>query len=299
MNDKSEQLETKVTTGEKNLACFKWKVLSAPTLNHVKAIDCTMEIAARTWKSIVPISVVFDFEDPLFQLEYARKTILGNCATRGNVRVGEFYYTDAVARTINGNTHPSILPLGISNGDMIVSLNPNMSWYTGIEEDGNLGDHDLIGTCLHEIIHGLGFTSHGFRVVQHLNTTFAWVENRSDRFLAFVTTLTPDGKNVPISDYYENPENLGYALTSNNLYFSTADGVIAKLFAPKIYSLITSVIHLDEETYSGSENSLMTPTASMHDKCDKCRDVGPITRKILEIIRDPSAKPPTSFRFRA
>lgn len=268
-NYNSEQVERNVTT--------EWRVLNAPTQNHEMAIEQCMEIVKNSLPPNFTLSIQFEFCD-----ELPWKDVMAGCETHF-ASIGKYDYTRAVAQAMKGDY---CVP---DKAHMRIRLDSNIPWYTGFEEKRGPEDYDLITNCLHEIVHGLGISVDGFDVHRNGGTISAWVIRPRNRFLAFVLTLTPEGNYVPIRKYFDKPQRLGAAITSNNLYFGDANGLVAKLYAPRRYLYGSSVCHLDQTTYEETENSLMTPFGSSH---ETCHDIGPITREILAIMRDPSSKPP-------
>jgi Secretion system C-terminal sorting domain len=156
------------------------------------------------------------------------------------------------------------------------------NWYFGIDGIPQAGKTDFVTVVLHEIGHGLGITK-GYNVdgdngeVSSFFSPFHviydhFIENNSDANL--------------VRNFVPPSTVLKTELTSGTLFFRTpqlekisagADNR-AKIFAPNPFQGGSSIAHLDELTYNGSLNALMTPqigTAEVH------QNPGPIVMKML------------------
>ncbi|MBI3923834.1 MAG: hypothetical protein HY318_20600, partial [Armatimonadetes bacterium] len=147
----------------------------------------------------------------------------------------------------------------------------SMDFYYGT--DGNNGnDIDFFTVVLHEMGHGLGFIA----LVESDGTFFGGDPAIFDTFLADgsdsnAKVLTGKSDSERAADViggslYFNGANTFKAGNSNN----------AKLYAPDPYEQGSSTSHVDEDTYSGSDE-LMTPFSS-----GTTHEVGPIATAIFE-----------------
>ncbi|NJM24665.1 MAG: hypothetical protein HC859_03230, partial [Bacteroidia bacterium] len=118
------------------------------------------------------------------------------------------------------------------------------------------GEYSFVTVVLHEIGHGLGFVdsytvsgSQGVVGVQDTGVPMifdAFIQNGS-------------GQNLLTS--FDSPSAaLATQLTSQSLFFSATTVTNAKLYAPSTFDGGSSVAHLDELTYNGTANALMTPS---------------------------------------
>lgn len=156
------------------------------------------------------------------------------------------------------------------------------NWYFGTDGIPQTGKTDFVTVVLHEIGHGLGITK-GYNVtgdVGEISSFFSplhviydhFIENSSEKNLVqnFVPPSTP----------------LKTELTSGALWFRTpqlqkiVDGPDerALLFAPDPFQAGSSIAHLDEGFYNGSENALMTPQVG---NAEVIHDPGPVVKKML------------------
>ncbi len=181
------------------------------------------------------------------------------------------WYATALANSIAGEE------LNPDESDFDIFLSSSVSWYYGTDGATPNGQQDLVSAALHELGHGLGFiglakktgSEGSFGLLEMsdfgpLVTSFPWPELDTlpgifDRFLAHP-------QNGPL-ELMDNPGNaLGSAMTSNQLRFNGAyameanNGNAPRIYAPSIFSLGSSCVHLNESTYpEGNANELMTP----------------------------------------
>lgn len=168
--------------------------------------------------------------------------------------------------------------------DFSTDFNKSANWYYGTNGAAPADKYDLVSVVLHEIGHGLGFigtmgttgTDHGtYGFANGLTITF-------DHYLE-----NYNGELLTDTSIFDVPSNaLFNVLTGNLLYF---DGPVernnntdhrARLYAPDEFNQGSSVYHLDEDIYSGTnENILMTPFIS---KGEAMHYPGPITMGMVQ-----------------
>jgi hypothetical protein len=171
--------------------------------------------------------------------------------------------------------------------DIFAEFNSDVNWYF---DKGDAvvpqGQFDFVAIVLHELCHGLGFTS-----TYRANTTqAAWgdLSNSGATYPRIYDYLIVNGKDESLlnTTLFANPSTLLRSqLTSNNLFFNSPlatainNNTKPKVYAPTTYEGGSSISHLDDATYrSGDRNSLMTSAASQR---EIIRDPGPITLNIL------------------
>lgn len=169
--------------------------------------------------------------------------------------------------------------------DIVVTFNSSTSWYFGVDGQTPSGKADFVTLALHEVGHGLG-----------IGTTFAMVGQLAgtwggDGGFPFVFDLfVVDGAGRALTDtaLFPNPSlELGAALQSDDLFFDGSHaaaangGVPPKLYAPDRWEDLSSVLHLDEDSFpAGDPDSLMTP---FFGTAEAIHDPGPVA---LGMLRD-------------
>lgn len=186
------------------------------------------------------------------------------------------WYPIALAEKISGQELNSV-----NEPDITAEFNSSAPWYLGLAAPPS-NQFDFTSVVLHELCHGLGFTS-SFR---ESGTSGAWgfgtgspfaydhfIENGGSQLL--INTSNFANPSVPLKDQ----------LTSDNLFFNSPSATAvnndtkAKVYAPTTYEGGSSISHVNDATYpSGNPNSLMTAGASLR---EVIRDPGPIVKGIF------------------
>lgn len=203
------------------------------------------------------------------------------------------WYPTSLANSITGTE------LNVGEVDMDIFVNGAFSWYYGTDGLTPAGQYDFVSVIMHELGHGLGFTSLtkkdsttgsiGFLQMSDFapaTTSFPWPDLDSlpgiyDRYLE-------NNSGTDLISYPNPSSTLGSQLTSGAMYFNGANtlaetgGTRARVHAPASFALGTSVLHLNEATYPvGHAEELMTPyisTGNSH------HYVGPMTLAMLKDI---------------
>lgn len=150
---------------------------------------------------------------------------------------------------------------GPNDPDITADFNRNNNWYYGTDGKTPAGQTDLVSVVLHEIAHGLGFIGF-FDVTANRGQYSAGLPAVYDHF---IETGFNERFVVAESKYPDNSAALYQQLTSNSLYLNgqilrQRTGQRARLYAPTVFDLGSSVYHFDENIYvAGDINSLMTP----------------------------------------
>ena len=206
-------------------------------------------------------------------------TILGQASpadfTRnfpGQLRAGT-WYPMALAEKLAGQELNSV-----NDPDITADFNSTAPWYLGVAAPP-ANQFDFTTIVLHELCHGLGFTS-SFR---KSGNNGAWGFGTGSNF-AFDTFVENGSLQQLINTTnFKNPSTaLGDQLTSDNIFFNSPTGIATnkgekiKLYAPNTYEAQSSIAHVNDATYpSGDANSLMTAGATLR---EVIRDPGPIVK---------------------
>jgi hypothetical protein len=169
----------------------------------------------------------------------------------------DVWYPSALAEAIGGKN------LNGTEADIIINVNENISWSYNTDGSKEAFKYDLKTVILHEIAHGLGFTSS--MKLGDSNTTQAQWGIEGQPLIYDLFSQREDGVALTNTEFIGNPStNLKEALTSSNLFFKISEGYFSrdlpKLYAPLNFKLGGTLSHLDESKYpKGTENSLMSP----------------------------------------
>lgn len=159
--------------------------------------------------------------------------------------------------------------------DIVVNMNSSFnSWYFGTDANTPSGRIDFVTVVLHELGHGIGFTG-SVRGDEDAETA-EWgfgddpdtPVNESDPII--YDRFVVDGNNTEITNtlIYPNPSSQLYdAVTGQNggLFFvgdeagTVYGGLPVPLYAPEPWDTGSSYSHLDQQTFSNTENALMRP----------------------------------------
>jgi hypothetical protein len=188
------------------------------------------------------------------------------------------WYVSALANALSGRD------LDKNNPEIIIQVNSEAPWNSRGDGAPNQTEYDLRSVMLHEVGHGLGFSSNDtYESFYGVGTL-----SRPTSFDAYLETI--DGQKL--IDLPSPSKELGTALTSSLLWSGTLGikangGVKPKIFSPSTYIPGSSISHLDENTFSKSGlDSVMTPILSPG---EVFIGPGPLMLAMMEDMRN---KPP-------
>ncbi len=174
-----------------------------------------------------------------------------------NLPYANVWYPAPLAEALSGKD------LNAGDFEMTVSLNANVNWYFGLDARPQAGKYDMVTVMLHEIAHGLGFSSSMSVLTNGLQGQYG----QSGSAYVFDVFVQDSRKiNLTNTGIYGNPsQDLKNSMTSNALFFGLKNpkfaSVLPRLYAPSPYKSGSSFSHFDESTYTvGSPNSLMSPS---------------------------------------
>ena len=174
------------------------------------------------------------------------------------------YYIGGLSAPFPNRGYPTALMEKISqtnlNGDSYdinVFINSTVDWNYELNPSDIGSQADFVGTMMHEILHGVGFTAQVFYNEDNdLGFYNAFTENRHSAFADRMRL----GSN-PLDNLEDASLEMGNAFTSQNLFFERINLSTLKLYAPPVYDGGSSVSHLDQNTYANTPNSMMGPSA--------------------------------------
>lgn len=244
-------------------------------------VQASLDIWAANFRSSVAITVDATWE------RSKSENILGSA--RGGSYFSSFtgapdpglWYVSALANALAGKD------LDRNNPEIIIQVNSEASWNSRGDGMPARGEYDLKSVFLHEVGHGLGFSSNdSYELVSGVGTL-----SMPTPFDAYLQT--EDGKRL--ADLPSPSKELGTALTSS-LVWSGALGITAnggikpKMFTPLTYEPGSSTSHLDESTFTNAGlDSVMTPRL---DSGEIFVGPGPLVLAMMEDLRN---KPPAGL----
>jgi PKD repeat protein len=220
------------------------------------AFQFAVDIWAVLLNSPVPIKINAQFTD-------LGAGVLGSAGPDSYVRdfrnapTDTTFYAIALAEKIAGRE--------LNDPDQ-PEINTNFSstqdWYYGT--DGQAGDQfDFVTVVLHELAHGLGFTTgRGFDAETGVGS-WDLVANKIHVYSEAIEI--EDG--TRLVDLPNDTEAVGDAFTGGALFYNgplsveTLGGERVRLYAPEEFAGGSSIAHVDEDAYpAGDPNSLMSPS---------------------------------------
>jgi len=159
------------------------------------------------------------------------------------------------------------------DADIIVNMNCNYNnWYFGTDANTPGGLIDFVTVALHEIGHGIGFLG----VVRADNDTQLASSGFNNGQIPYIyDVFAVDGffNNLTNPDIFPDNSTAKYDFLTgrnNGVFFDGAEAELAnaaddrvRLFAPSPFQRGASFSHLDQFTFSNTENALMRPAVDM------------------------------------
>ena len=234
------------------LSTFKVNYVNVPAAEQL-AVQAAIDIWSDNWSSSVPVNVVANFVPEGTSGILASASPVNFFHNFTGAPDSTLWYASAMANAIAGKD------LDPSSPEISININSTMANSFYLATDGNCPSnlYDLESIILHEVAHGLGFLS---------NDSY-------DRFSQYGSIDQP----TPFDAYAQTPDGgrlmdlatpslaLGAAI-QNTLVWSGKNGIAANngikplLYTPTPYEAGSSVSHLDQATFAGTDNALMTPS---------------------------------------
>ncbi len=216
------------------------------------------EAAVSIWESYINTSKTIRIKATWASL--AGGSLASSGATRifrnfKNAPLTDVWYVVPLAEAISGEE------LNSGDYDINVNVNKNINWSYNTQGTPINNKYDLSTIVLHEIAHGLGYSS---TMKPSGNSQAQWGQSGYGMIYDFFLQK-PDKVLFTNSTVYGNPSaTLLSAITSGSVYFKVNNPGLAKdlpkIYSPNPYEDGGSLSHVDESYYpAGSENSLMTP----------------------------------------
>lgn len=246
------------------------------------AFDYAASIWAATINTTVPISIRACWAD----LDWPKLGYSGGGSLYRDfpgAPLSGIYYFSSLANALHG------ADLDDTRYDMYITYNSDVNYYYGLDANTLSHQHDFVTLAMHEIAHGLNFSGSAFY------SSGTGYLGDSEGNPNIYDTFVRDGDGDPLIGY-ENPSvNLGFALTTNNLWFHGSNAMAAnsgsrvRIYAPIEWKSGSSYVHLDYDTFNETVSSLMV---SMLKDGTANHDTGPITRGLLSDLGWPDRLEP-------
>lgn len=156
------------------------------------------------------------------------------------------YYPVAIAEKITGQE------MNGSDPDIIANFNGAFDWHYDPNSAPLANKYDLTTVVLHEMGHGLGFS--GTMTISNNNGFYGL----SGAYPIIYDVPIETGSNVNVIESNSSAAELANIFRSQSLFFDAPSG-LSKLYAPAVFNGGSSISHLDEATFNGTSNALMTP----------------------------------------
>jgi len=191
--------------------------------------------------------------------------VLGQATTGALWPVADSWAPIGLANQVEGTD------LNGADAEVLADFSSTANWYFGTDGNTPSGQVDFVSVVLHEVYHGLGFIGSiqrddGVGAAECNGTAGAGCWGFDSGTPMTFDRFVENGSNQNLVSGFPNPSTeLGAQLTSNNLFFDGPNtkaangGNPARLYAPSTWAVGSSINHLDEDTYNGTQNALMTP----------------------------------------
>lgn len=166
------------------------------------------------------------------------------------------FYPVALAEKITGRN------LNGNNPEIFIQFSNSANWHYDPTTNAPSGKYDLATVVLHEIGHGLGFA--GTFSVGATTGDFG-LQDTTIPIIYDVPIENGSGANL-IQSFASPSAAMRTQLTSESIFFKSPTAVRPRLYAPTEFNSGSSISHLDEDTYIGNADALMTPQIAPQEK---------------------------------
>lgn len=252
------------------------------------AFDYARYILEHTLNADPSVPIVVDAEMKILDPSIGGQTDfdhVANFSLSGN----PFYHDDIAYPTSLAN-YLSGSDLDPSKSDIRITFNKNADYYYGTDALCPSDKHDFVSIALHELIHGLGFGASNWEYIDGAGNSSVyykrWMYGMTyypqafDRFLQRTSgdLLTNYVAMDPaVDDFFFNND---LVWNGSNAVFANG-GVLPKIFTRGVYLQGSTGVHLDDVTYDGTPNALMTHDIRLG---EAIHNPGPIAIGILKDI---------------
>ncbi|WP_420317989.1 T9SS type A sorting domain-containing protein [Ekhidna sp.] len=225
-----------------------------------KAFQYAVDIWARTITSEVPIRITANWSQ-------LGSGVLGSASSTNtisnfkNAPISDVRYPIALAEKLARKQ------LNLTTQSEITSnFNSEIDWYFGTDANPPSDQYDMVSVVLHEIGHGLGFSS-SFGANAQVAVWGLSNSGQTNTPIIYDLYLQDALGNQIIDEsvYPNNSAELLVAVSNNNVVYGSSlakdiNTQFPSIYAPNPWNGGSSISHLDESVFpAGSSNSLMSP----------------------------------------
>jgi hypothetical protein len=224
--------------------------------------EAAFQTAVDIWESLISSPVTIRIQAQWTPLSSG---VLGSAGTTRIIRNFSgaqklnVWYPVALAEKMLGEN------INDTDPDIVASFNSSFgNWHFSATSPPGAGKYDFITVVLHEIGHGLGIYD-GFTVSNGQGSIDTWGTELPIIYDVPIETVT--NQNL-IQSFLSPSTDLATHLTSGGLFFDSHP-IRPQLYAPAVYNSGSSIAHLNDNTYDGTADALMTsavaPAERIHD----------------------------------
>lgn len=245
---------------KRNLRTEATSSIEVTYTNFPSSAKIAFEEAVKIWESILISPQTIRINASWESLP--GRTLAYSGATRvfrnfDKVPYFDVWYVVPLAEAISGKD------LNPGEFDINVTLNRNINWSYATNGTSFSGKFDLVTVALHEIAHGLGFSS-SMKLIND-DSEGQWGQTGYPYIYDLFLQDAAARQLINKSNFVNPSSSLKTVLESGDLFFQISNSKYAndlpKVHSPNPYKSGGSISHLDEKKYPpGSMHSLMSPT---------------------------------------
>ena len=242
--------------------------------------------AVDIWESLISSSVTIRIKAEWTSLASG---VLGSAGT-SNIFINfpgaqklNVWYPTVLAEKLTGKN------LNEDEPDIAAKFNSDLtSWHFDISSPPPSGKYDFVTIVLHEIGHGLGITG-GFTVSNSQGSLDAY----GTGLPMIYDVSVKNNLSQNILEAFPSPSvGMATQLSGGDLSFDSKS-TLARIYAPNPFSAGSSIYHLDDDTFDGTSDALMTHAIasgeSIHDPGIALNMLNDLGWKIISINHTPIA----------
>ena len=260
---------------KKSGARIKNANINVDYINFPAGAETAFEYAVSIWETLISSPVAINVTAVWTNLSSGTLGAAGPSFWTSNFNGApkfNIYYPGPIAEKLakadlNGTNEP----------DIVAQFNSSINWYFQTNGIPGQSQYDFVTVVLHELGHGLGFTS-TFDVDFGIGRYGEFTDGIPFPYDLFI-------ENNVLENLYQNfdspSDELASQLTNNNVFINTPSSTAkSQLYAPIPFNDGSSIAHLNPTANpQGTENSLMRPFINVN---EVNHDPGPVVNNIFK-----------------